>query len=172
MPRWKECWIIFITVAIPEAIAASCLCGHHHLSAEVTAWGSLQAQLQLPPVLTNSLPFYFTNKHIGTKFWGKQLLAQKGGESSQLPFLLHCPLRKRLFSYLVWNKNFSTPTVCPSFLLSVCASLSDPLTSPHCLCHFQRTGCLFHLLAYGWSSLNNTTLGFKAWSNILQQRSR
>lgn len=122
--------------------------------------------------LTKSLSFYFTNKDLGVRCWGVNLLAQRqrkqGGD-----FLLCLCLRKNALFYTFWKS--IPPTRCPALLLplTLSVSLSLSLTSllPLTLYgYFQPTGCLLHISTYGWSYLNNVISGFTVWSTIPQRR--
>jgi hypothetical protein len=74
--------------------------------------------------LTKSQLLNFTNEDSGARCWGESLLAQRGKESTQLPFLLSQCL-KRNYSFSMQSPK-TLQTQCPFHLLPVCLSIHPP----------------------------------------------
>lgn len=163
--------VVFISAGRWLHLIYCCLsCCLHSLPAEAAGQGSLGIPplLQLPPhretnvVLTKSLSLYFTNEDLGARCWSKNLLAQRGRESTWVTFLI-CSRRRPSPSL---SENKTPPTRCSSLLLLVPLFL-QPLTSAHTL-WLLPINWLLALPLNLWLILFNAILGFTLWSNIPQ----
>jgi hypothetical protein len=99
--------------------------------------------------------FNFTNEDLGTRCWGESLLAQRGRESFQPTFLFSQCLSSKHPPHAV-SENL-LPTERLSLLLPVQLSIHHPDSLLFSMVFFltilrslPATGCLLHLLTYGW----------------------
>lgn len=114
MREQKSRFSSFLTYKIYFENFIKCIFGH------IYSVSLLSPRLSSPPIhgccfLFNSLLFHFTNKDSGAKYWGENLLTQKGRESNWL--LLHRHPRKTTQTEI-------PPSGCPFLLLPVLLSLS------------------------------------------------